>query len=170
MASVGGSLFPLLVVLLVLLVETHSKSDSKGWNSDHGHSPTVKKTDQARKKTCRQEDSKKWNPNHGQSPTVKMTGIKEGYRPTVKPVPKEPNLCLTKTKSQSPKNQISNVYLQKSNAKFKSKSSAKFNCMAQGEVRSNVWCGPMRGLVQSPKAKFDVKLDFRVQRQVRCRV
>ncbi|KAI9013940.1 hypothetical protein CLU79DRAFT_890290 [Phycomyces nitens] len=135
-----------------------------------------RKTDQARKKTCRQEDSKKWNPNHGQSPTVKMTEIKEGYRPTAEPIPKSGIQIMGRVPFSSrfqrvgsklwvtdPNNCMPAKFNIKYNAKFNAKSSAMF------AVNSNVWLkclvwrqSSMSSWISEFKAKSKVEFSTKV--------
>ncbi|KAI9033822.1 hypothetical protein CLU79DRAFT_830189 [Phycomyces nitens] len=79
-----------------------------------------------------------------------MTEIKEGYRPTAKPIPKGGIQIMGRV--TDPNNCMPAKFNTKYNAKFNAKSSAMF------AVKSNVWL------------KFNAELDFRVQGQVQSRV
>ncbi|KAI9010958.1 hypothetical protein CLU79DRAFT_848822 [Phycomyces nitens] len=171
MASVGGSLFPLLVVLLVLLVEMAENKEGYRPTANpipKGGIQTMGRVPQSRKgidplpsrfqrvgskswtESHFQADSKEWDPNHGQSPTVKVT---------------DPNNCMP--------------------AKFNTKYNAKFNAKSSAmlAVKSNVWLklfsafqstvqclvwkqSSMSSWISEFKAKskveFSTKLDFQV--------
>ncbi|KAI9033965.1 hypothetical protein CLU79DRAFT_714785 [Phycomyces nitens] len=156
MTSVGGSLFPLLVVLLVLLVEMTeikegyrptSKPIPKGGIQTMGKVPQSRDKDPLPSRFQKveskpwteshcQADSKEWDPNHGQSPTVKVT---------------DPNNCMPAK------------FNTKYNAKFNAKSSAMF------AVKSNVWLkclvwkqSSMSSRISEFNAKFQVEFSTKV--------
>ncbi|KAI9022960.1 hypothetical protein CLU79DRAFT_845437 [Phycomyces nitens] len=199
MASVGGSLFPLLVVLLVLLVEVVEVVDCiipcTMTEIKEGYRPTAKPIPKGGIQTMGKVPQSRWNPYHGQSPTVKTTETKEGYRPTAKSIPK----CGIQIMDRVPQsrkgiNPLPSRFqkvefrpLAESHGqvkvtgpnncmpvKFNTKYNAKFNAKSSAmfAVRSNVWlkCIPKHSSVSSLEAKFNVELDFRVQGQVQSRV